>query len=68
MVLAGAELAIRRPASYAIDMLPLNLERSTENLGNTVRGQMIIGGLGSCERNRSNLGNDADGEASSCSL
>ena len=49
MTLAGAEYAIRRPQEYASDMLPAGLERVTASLGSSVRGQMIIGGLGSCE-------------------
>ncbi|KAK1926278.1 hypothetical protein DB88DRAFT_481304 [Papiliotrema laurentii] len=48
LTLAGAEYAIRRPQDYGSDMLPVGMERSTAGIGRTIRGQMIIGGLGSC--------------------
>ena len=48
LTLAGAEYAIRRPDDYARDMLPGAIERSSAGMGLSIRGQMIIGGLGSC--------------------
>ena len=48
LTLIGAYLAIFTPGKYAADILPSTLERLTQVVGDTVRGQMIIGGLGSC--------------------
>lgn len=49
LTLIGAYLAIFTPGQYASDLLPAGVERVTAVLGDTIRGQMIIGGLGSCE-------------------
>jgi hypothetical protein len=47
--LLGAIYALSDPVKYASDLLPENTERLTAVLGKTVRGQMLIGALGSCE-------------------
>lgn len=48
MSFAGAAYAIFRPEAYALDLLPPNLERFTQIIGNTMRGRMAISQLGSC--------------------
>jgi hypothetical protein len=48
LTLIGAYLAIFTPGNYAADILPTKLEKLTQVVGDTIRGQMIIGGLGSC--------------------
>ncbi|CAK9782422.1 hypothetical protein CC85DRAFT_280898 [Cutaneotrichosporon oleaginosum] len=45
---AGALYAIFRPETYAADLLPVGLERITQVVGNTLRGRMLCGQLGSC--------------------
>jgi hypothetical protein len=49
LTLAGAFVAMFKPGKYAADLLPPHIERVTRIMGETTRGGMIIGGLGSCE-------------------
>ena len=48
LTLIGAYLAVFTPGSYAADLLPTKFETVTRIVGDSVRGQMLIGGLGSC--------------------
>ncbi|ORY31934.1 hypothetical protein BCR39DRAFT_524678 [Naematelia encephala] len=48
LTLCGAIYAIFLPEKYASELLPPHYERVTTIMGNTVRGQIVIGGLGSC--------------------
>ena len=43
-------MAIFNPQDYGADLLPEGVERLTKIIGDTSRGQMIIGALGNCER------------------
>ncbi|ORX33545.1 hypothetical protein BD324DRAFT_639238 [Kockovaella imperatae] len=47
LTLAGAWSAISNSQGYAADLLH-NEEPGTVNLGKTIRGQIVVGGLGSC--------------------
>ncbi|KAK4683830.1 hypothetical protein P7C73_g6387, partial [Tremellales sp. Uapishka_1] len=49
LTIAGAFYAIFMPEKYGADLLPPRIERVTSIVGGTTRGQMVIGGLGSCE-------------------
>ncbi|WOO80202.1 uncharacterized protein LOC62_03G003713 [Vanrija pseudolonga] len=44
---AGAFYAVLWPEDYAADLLPSTTERITNIVGRTVRGQMVVGQLGS---------------------
>lgn len=48
LAVAGSIYAIVRPHVYALDLLPPDVERFTTVLGNTIRGRMAVGALGSC--------------------
>jgi len=41
------------PGEYGRGLLPERYERPTSGMGNTVRGQMVLGGLGSCKLHHS---------------
>ncbi|BEJ17910.1 hypothetical protein CspHIS471_0701870 [Cutaneotrichosporon sp. HIS471] len=45
---AGALYAAFRPETYAADLLPSGVEKLTQAVGNTLRGRMMCGQLGSC--------------------
>lgn len=45
---AGALYILLLPSEYGKLVLPDRYERVTSTFGNTVRGQMVLGGLGSC--------------------
>lgn len=49
MTVAGAGYAIFQPGKYGADLLPPGIETMTTIMGDTTRGQMVIGGLGSCQ-------------------
>lgn len=53
LILIGAYLCIVTPKEYAISLLPDRVEPVTRIMGSTTRGQMVIGGLGSCTSDRS---------------
>jgi hypothetical protein len=36
------------PGAYGKYLLPDRYERVTSGMGNTIRGQMVFGGIGSC--------------------
>lgn len=61
LILSGAYYAIVSPEAYGADLLPEGVERVTVIIGQTTRGQMLTGGLGSCEsRQRQQLDPHAD--------
>jgi hypothetical protein len=45
---AAALYILLLPSEYGKLVLPDRYERVTSTFGNTVRGQMVLGGLGSC--------------------
>jgi hypothetical protein len=49
LTFGGAFIAMFQPAKYAADLLPPEVERLTRIMGETSRGGIVIGTLGSCE-------------------
>ena len=47
-MIAGAFYILVLPSEYGKALLTDRYERVTSLMGNTVRGQMVLGGLGSC--------------------
>lgn len=47
-LIAGALYILVLPHTYGMGLLPDRYERVTSIIGNTVRGQIVLGGLGSC--------------------
>jgi hypothetical protein len=49
LMIASAFYILMVPGEYGRSLLPDRYERVTSGMGNTVRGQIVLGGLGSCK-------------------